>query len=246
MGLLFGVVVILPVALLALVVVLAVARREPDPTGRGIYAAYVFLVTFIVLFASSAAVTAIVKLIQGPTNPSPFDGVGGMMGGFGPGGPAAALGFGGRSASWRSLLEALSVAIAAGGVLWFHARRGRELLAEPGPRSDATARAYRYYLHATLLVAVIALLFGAANAIDALVRVIAPGVTAVGGSAAERRDAIEQLVGSVFLALASWGIFMYHWRRREEDARTLAPAGPPPATSPASPPPGPGEPPRQS
>jgi hypothetical protein len=242
MSLLFVGLSILPIALLTLVVALVIARREPDPAGGGIYGVYVFLVSFIalfaVLFAATAAVTAVVKLFQNAPQHSPLGDLGGMMGG-GLGSDVLGLGgrFDARAEYWRSLFQSLTLGLAAGAVLWFHARRARELLAEPRGRTDATSRAYRYYLHATLLVAVLVLLFSSASAVYALVRVIAPGVMAAGSSSAERTDGLQQLVGGAFLALASWAIFLFHWRRREEDARPVAEAGP--APTPAGPPPPP-------
>jgi hypothetical protein len=217
---------ILPIALLALVVALVIARREPDPTGRGIYAVYIFLVIFlslfIVTFAATACVTQIVKLMQNAPQTSPLAGLGGMMGG-GLGGafPGIAPSFDPTAGYWRSLLEALTVGLAAAGVLWFHARRAGELLGEPATRTEATARAYRYYLHATLLIAVLALLFSSASAVYALIRVIGPGLTATVSDAAERREGVQQLVGGGFLALAAGAIFVFHWRKREEDAQSV-------------------------
>jgi hypothetical protein len=211
---------ILSIALLAFVVALAITRREPDPTGRGIYSIYVFFVIFlalfVALFASTAMLTQIVKLIQDAPQASPFPGLDGMMGGglggvltqFGPALDPSAW-------YWRSLLQALTVALAA------------------------TTRAYRYYLHATLLVAVLTLLFSSASAVYGLIRVIDPGLTATASDAAERREGVQQLVAGGYLALASWAIFMFHWRRREEDDRPAVGnerTDVPPLTSPTTPP----------
>ena len=235
---------ILSIALLAFVVALAITRREPDPTGRGIYSIYVFFVIFlalfVALFASTAMLTQLVKLIQDAPQASPFPGLDGMMGGglggvltqFGPALDPSAW-------YWRSLLQALTVALAAAGVLWFHARRAAELLGDLTTRTDATTRAYRYYLHATLLVAVLTLLFSSASAVYGLIRVIDPGLTATASDAAERREGVQQLVAGGYLALASWAIFMFHWRRREEDDRPAVGnerTGVPPITAPTTPP----------
>jgi hypothetical protein len=215
---------ILPIALLALVVALVIARREPDPSGRGIYGVYVFLVIFlslyIAMFAFTASVTQIVKLIQNAPQTSPLAGLGGMVGAD-LGGVFTGPSFDPTAGYWRSLLEALTVGLAAAGVLWFHARRARELLGEPATRTEATARAYRYYLHATLLIAVLVLLFSSASAVYALIRVIGPGITATVSDAAERREGVQQLVGGGFLALAAGAIFVFHWRKREEDAQPV-------------------------
>jgi hypothetical protein len=216
---------ILPITLLALVVALVIARREPDPTGRGIYGVYVFLVVFLSLFiltfASTACVTQIVKLIQNAPQTSPLAGLEGMMGGDL--GSLAGIGgsFDPTAGYWRSLLQALTVGLAAAGVLWFHARRAGELLGEPATRTEATARAYRYYLHATLFIAVLALLFSSASTVYALFRVVAPALTASASDAIERREGVQQLVSGGFLALVAWAIFAFHWRRREEDARPV-------------------------
>jgi hypothetical protein len=233
MELLFVGLLILPIALLALVVALVIAWREPDPTGRGIYGVYVFLAIFlslfIALFASTAAVTQIVKLIQDAPSAPPFPlGITGVLGNYDP-----------TAGYWRSLLQALTVGLAAAGVLWFHARRAGELLGDPTTRTEATARAYRYYLHVTLLIAVLTLLFSSANAVYGLIRAIGPGLTATVTDAAERREGVQQLVAGGFLALAAWAIFVFHWRRREEDDRPAVRADRPgasPETAPSPPP----------
>jgi hypothetical protein len=235
---------ILPIALLTLVVALVIARREPDPTGRGIYGVYVFLVTFLALFIASFAfagvVTQIVKLIQGAPTAPPLAGLDGMTGG-GLGGSLTGFvpTFDATAEYWRSLLQALTVGLAAAGVLRFHARRAAELLGEPATRTDATARAYRYYLHATLLVAVLTLLFASASAMYGIIRAIGPGLTATASDATERRDGVQQLVGGGFLALTMWAIFIFHWRKRQEDDRPAGRAGValvPPVTTPSTPP----------
>jgi hypothetical protein len=115
---------------------------------------------------------------------------------------------------------------------------GRELL-DSTTRTEATARALRYYLHATLLIAVLTLLFSSASAVYGLIRVIGPGLTATVTDAAERREGVQQLVGGGFLALAAWAIFVFHWRRREEDDRSdgrAEPTGAPPAATQVPPP----------
>jgi hypothetical protein len=231
-SLLLGGVIFLPIVFLVLIVALVVGRREPDPTGRGLYASYVFLVTFIALFvalfAGSAAVNAIAKLIAGQPRPSPFGVVGGT--------PIASPlypGFNGHAGTWRTLLQAVTVAVAAALVLLFHARRARELLADTGGRIDATWRAYRYYLLATCFVSILTLLFAAAAAAYSVIRVVAPGLTALGPSGTERTDAIQQLVGSVFLGAVAWLIFVFHWRRREEDRGVPVATEPPPPLPPA-------------
>jgi uncharacterized membrane protein len=211
-SLLLGGVVFLPIALLALIVVLVLARREPDPTGRGTYATYVFLVTFIALFvavfAASTAVNAAARLVGDQSAPSPFGAVGGT--------PIASPlypHFNAHAETWRTLFQALTVTVAAGLVLIFHARRARELLADTGGRIDATWRAYRYYLLATCFVAILTLLFAGAGTVYALIRTVAPGLTATGASGPERTDAIRELVGSVFVGALAWAIFLFHWRR---------------------------------
>jgi hypothetical protein len=230
-GLLLGGVVFLPIALLALIVVLAVARREPDPTGRGLYATYVFLVIFIalfvVVFAGSAAVNAIAKLVAGQPRPSP------LAGGLGNLPSSGVIGFDSDAGTWRTLLQAATITVAAALVLVFHARRARELLADTGGRIDAVWRVYRYYLLATCFVAILTLLFAAATAAYALIRTVAPGLTAFGPSGPERTEAIQQLVGSVFLGAVAWVVFVFHWRRREQDRVVPASAEPaPPAPAP--------------
>ena len=72
-----------------------------------------------------------------------------------------------------------------------------------------------------------------------LIRVIGPGLTATVTDAAEGREGVQQLVAGGFLALAAWAIFVFHWRRREEDDRAAVRAdrtGAAPETAPSPPP----------
>ncbi len=139
----------------------------------------------------------------------------------------------------KQAVQAGLVAVAAAVLLWFHAERARDLLAEPEFAESPARRTYQAYLYATCFLAALIALFAAAAAAYGLFRIIAPGTTGpgFGGTTVERNDGIAQLVAGGSLAAAAYGIFAYHWRRAEGLRPRPAAAEVPPAegTPPAQP-----------
>jgi len=111
---------------------------------------------------------------------------------------------------------------------------------------------YTIYLYAVCLAAVLVLLFSAASAIYAIVRIAAPGTTARGafgggvmsvigsisevfghhGASSERDRGIVQLVHSGVLAIGAGLLFWFHWRWAD-NVRTTEVTEPPAAAKPA-------------
>ena len=250
----FGVLEFIPLVLLGLIV-LAIAnatsgRQEPDPTGRRPYAIYlvsvIFVALFVVLFAATALVSALVQL---PLNDQvSYDALGGV---------AVAPGMGSGSATVtappigpvgpetpltqvpdadkdhiRQAIQSVLMGIIGGLLLLFHARRLRELINEPGFAEGPARRAYQVYLYTVCFVSVLVVLVAGALASFALVRMIAPGTTEAGAPARfERDEGIRQFATTAFLALASAAIFRFHWRRASA-FRTPPPEAPRPEVAP--------------
>jgi hypothetical protein len=116
------------------------------------------------------------------------------------------------------------IALVAFGVLWFHVRRLRELVSDPGFDVTPGRRTYQVYLHAVSFTAVAILIFASAAALYGIFRTAAPGYTSQLASHTSERDAgIAQLVSAGVLAVGAWIIFRYHWHR----TTTLRGAGSP-------------------
>ncbi|MGH9282396.1 MAG: hypothetical protein ACRD0S_05610, partial [Acidimicrobiales bacterium] len=218
--------------------VLALAGRgDPDPTGGRTYAFYLFAVTFISLFITLFALIGVVQAVVRIPLP---DSAGEIPVPIGPGSAvygeeliAPAPGFEGSQQGfrqyqsfdpdrewWRMAVQVALIAVAAGMVLRFHAAKARELLTEPGVEASPAWRTYQAYVHAVCFVSVLIVLVAGAAAAYGLFRVIAPGVTAQFSSAtAEREGGIAQLVTGGISALASFAVFVYHWRRSARRSR---------------------------
>jgi hypothetical protein len=113
----------------------------------------------------------------------------------------------------RSAVQAGLVAIAAGLVLLFHARRAEELVHDPAFAEGPARRTYHVYLYAVCFVAILTTLVAGAFAVYGLFRIIAPGTSGFSPHNVERNEGIHQLITSGLLALVAVAIFHFHWRR---------------------------------
>jgi hypothetical protein len=113
----------------------------------------------------------------------------------------------------RSAVQAGLVAIAAGLVLLFHARRADELVHDPAFAEGPARRTYHVYLYAVCFVAILTTLVAGAVAVYGLFRIIAPGTSGFGPHNVERNEGIHQLITSGVLAFVAGAIFHVHWRR---------------------------------
>jgi hypothetical protein len=238
---------LIPAVLVGLIVLgilaLAGGRGEPDPTGRRTYALYLvaasFVALFVTLFAATAMVSSIVRIaLPDRENQDCVEFEGGIScgGTFGP----VPGGVDGASQSYaplrrfdpdrghtRDAVQSGLVAVAAALVLWFHARRALALVHEPDFASSPALRTYRAYLYSVCFVAILVVLFASVAAVYGLIRIVAPGTTGpgFGGSSAERDQGIAQLVTGGLLAAAAYAVFAFHWRRAD-DLRTEKAAEP--------------------
>lgn len=208
---LVGPMTVLGVIVLA-IVALAGGRSEPDTRGERAYVLYLALVSFVAMFTmlfalsalSSPAIEAVVEnadpCAANPSSPECF------------GAPPAGFEPEGDEANVRAAINAAGVAVAAGVILLLHRGRTRRLLADPGFPGSAGARTFNAYLYAVSFTALAVLLVGAAIAIPAVVRVIAPSLVTTGSSSAERDAALTGLVPSLVLALGAALVYLTHWR----------------------------------
>jgi hypothetical protein len=136
-------------------------------------------------------------------------------------------------AIWRGAVQFGLLTVASAGVLVFHRRRRRELLATPGFAESDASRVDRAYLYIACFLAVFLVLFAAYSAVYGLFRTIAPGVTTFHGGSGERERGIAQLISFAALAIGALAVFALHWR--ETPKRKIVPPPVPPPVSPPGP-----------
>lgn len=207
--------IVAPLAILGVIVlaILALAgRSEPDQRGERAYVLYLTLVSYIALFTllfalvdvSSTAAEALVEPDAGacvdPFSPECI------------GAPDDFAGGRGGELRTRDLINTGAVAVVAGAILLYHQTKTRRLLPEGGFSGSAGARTLTAYLYAVSFTAMTILLVAAALAVPALIRAIAPGMTAVESSDAERDAAIIDLVPAVIAAGGALVVYATHWR----------------------------------
>lgn len=203
---------IAPLAILGVIVLAILAlsgRSEPDVRGDRPYVLYLSLVSFIALFTLLFAVvdlatTAIHSVIDeevacefGTSSQECFADFGPSPGG---------------EQRTRDAINSGAVALVAGGVLLFHRRRSKDLVADPGFPGSPGARTFAAYLYAVAFTAMAIVIVAAAIALPALVGAIAPGVTAVGSTTFERDRALTDLVPALVAAGGATVIYLTHWR----------------------------------
>jgi hypothetical protein len=220
-------------------IVLAVvtgARREIDLTGSRARALYLYAVAFVSLviavFAISAVVAAIVRIILPSHVPSipGFDSISGTSD---------------KEFTNEAVLGAL-IAIAALLIFRFHYRRIEEVLREPGWLDTPGARVRRGYIYLASFVWILIALFAGVGAAFGLYQIILPGTAGLGAPSDTVRDSgIVALISLGLLAAAAGVIFRAHWRRlsgigppvQGAVGGTPPAAMPPPGRAPAPPPP---------
>ena len=209
-------VILAPLAIVGVIVLAIVAlagRSDADSRGERAYVLYLSLVSFIALFTvlfalTDLASTATEALVDGPEEcVEPFDPACLESGSF-------QTEVGGELRT-RSIVNTAGVALAAGAVLLFHRRRSQALASDPGFPGSAGARTFTAYLYAVCFVAMATVLVAAAITLPALVRVVAPGLTALGSSGAERDSALTDLVPALVAGGGAVVIYLFHWREAE-------------------------------
>lgn len=206
-------VILAPLTILGVIVlsILALAgRSEPDARGERAYVLYLSLVSYIsfftLLFALVALGTTVTHAVVdgGAECIDPYD-------------PACFEGpqdFGGELRV-RDAINGGAVAAVAGGILLYHRRRSQHLVDDPDFAGSAGARTFTAYLYAVAFTAMIVVLASAAVALPALIRAVAPGLTALDGSSGERDAALTDLVPALVAGGGAAAIYLTHWRAAE-------------------------------
>lgn len=213
--------VVLPLGLLALVVLVLAGGRDIDPTGKRTVALYVAVVSFVAVFtaliASTAVVNALTEKIKDEDSSSgsvvlddefdddTFD----IEFDVGVGGDDADVSQNDRVL--RGTVQGALVFLAAGGVLWFHHRRRRDLLGDPDFDGSAAWRADRAYVYAVCFTAILIVLYAAGFGSYNVFRIIGPGVFGSGDDTAVRQSALQALITLAWLTVAAAAIFRYYW-----------------------------------
>ncbi|HEX2294138.1 MAG TPA: hypothetical protein VHN37_02390 [Actinomycetota bacterium] len=208
-------VVVTPLAILGVVVLAILAlsgRSEPDPRGERAYVLYLSLVSFIALFTLLfAAVDLASTAAQALVDPDS----GACVDPFSPECLGRPDDFGidsGGELRTRDLLNSGAIAVVAGAILLFHQGKTRRLLDEDGFAGSAGARTLTAYLYAVSFTAMAILLVGAAIVVPAAIRAIAPGLTALESSDAERDAALLDLLPALVAAAGGVVVYLTHWR----------------------------------
>lgn len=222
-------VILAPLTIVGVIVLSILAlsgRSEPDARGERAYVLYLSLVSYIALFT---VLFALVGLATTATH-SFLDGGADCIDPFDPACLEGPQDFG-EELRVRDAINAGAVAAVAAGVLLYHRKRSQALVDDPGFAGSAGARTFTAYLYAVAFTAMIVLLAFTAVALPALIRAIAPGLTALDGSSSERDAALTDLVPALVAAGGAAVIYLTHWRaadrlRRPREPRRTETASP--------------------
>jgi hypothetical protein len=202
-------VILAPLTILGVVVLAILAlsgRSEPDSRGDRPYVLYLSLVSYVALFT---ALFALVDLAS-----TAMDGILGAGADaphfyLDPGAPPSDVD---AELRIRDALNTGALAVAAGAVLLFHQSRSRRLVHEPGFAGSSGARTFTAYLYAVAFTSMAIVLGAVAVSMPALVRTVAPGLTALDDSSSEREAALNDLVPALVAGAGAGAIYAIHWR----------------------------------
>jgi hypothetical protein len=217
-----------PLALLGVIVLgivsVVAGRREPDPDGSRSYAVYLVSITFIALFVTLFASFGVLSSLLDLATDGGDPGIVTPTPGFEPfPGGAVDLGPDATDRAISGAVGAAIAALAAGGLLYFHALRLLELVDRPNFERSGARRTFVGYLYFTCFVAALIAVGAAATAAFGIFEIVAPGV-----AGSERDLGLVKLVSASALAAAGTVIFLYHWNRAEYLRARLGAAPPPP------------------
>jgi hypothetical protein len=200
------------VGMFVLAIVALAGRNEPDSRGERAYVLYLSIVSFValftVLFALVNLASTLTHMVLDPSAAGqPYTGD-----------PLFAPDFEDEYRT-RDALNAGAAVLVAGAILLLHRRRSQHLVDDAGFAGSAGARTFTAYLFAVAFVAMAILLVAAAVALPALIRVAAPGLTAVDSSGAERDAALTDLVPALVAGGGAVVIYLTHWRAADRVRR---------------------------
>lgn len=208
--LVIAVILLIPLLIGAVFVVVVVANRaEPDPSGRRPALVYslgvAFLTLFTTLFATTAFVAALCRLIGSGPRSAAVSAL--FSAGSSGGSHRHPLG---DSVARQAVLSAL-VAIIAGVVCWLHARAAARAAEPVAIGIDPLARVRSSYVAAVSFVAVFLVVGSVVVVVYDIIRGIAPGVFNASGHAGSV-EVLRSLIPALYLALAAGAILLAHLR----------------------------------
>jgi hypothetical protein len=203
-----AVILLLPVLIGGIFVVVVVANRaEPDPSGRRPALVYslgvAFLTLFTTLFASTALVAALCRLIGSNHGRGVTDFFSSDSG-------SAHQHPLGDSVARQAVLSAIA-AIIAGVVCWLHTRAAARAAKPVATGIDPLARVRSSYVAAVSFVAVFLVIGASIVVIYDIFRGVAPGVFSGSGNGGSV-EVLRSMIPALFLALASGAILLAHLR----------------------------------
>jgi hypothetical protein len=219
---LLGFGVLLAVLGILVLVVLSIAvRDEPDPDGlrsRALYLTSVcFVALFTTLFGLYAAIAALVGLALDDDGQEDFAAPVELAASADRPVLFAQSDFDERDSDDRHVSDAVGaglVAVAGGAVLWFHARKLRDLVREHDVAPGPVRRTWRAYLHVVCFTAILTCAVAGAVGAYGLFEAAAPGVTGV----ESRKDGAAQALSAGLLGVGAFMLFHFHWRRTDRRA----------------------------
>jgi hypothetical protein len=235
-GIVAGIVLLLPLVVGAIFVIVVVSNRaEPDPTGRRPAVVYSFAVSFITLFvtlfSSFVVVSELCSLIgtrqsgSGSVDISGFDpsNPGGIV--IHAGGIEHAVG----DAVARGVVVASLLAIVAGVMYLIHLRAGERGTAGVA-FADPAGRVRSSYVAAVSFVCVMIIVISVVIGVYQVFRLAGPGVFNSGGHG-DRTDAVRTLLPLIYLAAATFYLLRRHSQQLPPSARPsfLVPRSPSPS-----------------
>jgi hypothetical protein len=212
-ALVLGIVLLLPLIIGGVFVVVVVANRaDPDPSGRRPALVYAlgtsFITLFITLFASTAFVASLCRLI-GPSHRAAL-GAESFIGIDQLGSSGAHRHALGDSVARAAVLSAI-VAIIAGVVCWLHLRAAARA-SENARTVDPLARVRSSYVAAVSFVSVLLVVVATIVVIYDIFRGAAPGVFTASGRGGSV-EVLRSMIPALYLALAAGAILLTHLRQ---------------------------------
>lgn len=218
------------VIVIATIIVLISARREPDVERSRALARYLdavcLLSIFVALFATYAVAAQLTRFIIPASHrfgdfagPGLIDAAESSFSGSG----LAAISRGNDSI-WRSAVQAALVLLAAGIIWSFHHRQRTAMRAQPGFVDTTAARVDLAFRYAACFVAMFVILMALSFGLFAVFRVAAPGVVSGFSRGGERQRGIAQALSLLVLGGGALMVFRMYW----SDTMRLVPRAPAP------------------
>ena len=197
------------VGLIVLAIVAVAARPDHDASGQRAYAIYLFLVTFVALFVTLAAVHQTLQGIGAAAAPG-YDEPYTDLTGLSPTGSFGQPSFdAGRRGAARTALEGALVAGVGVLLLRFHGKRALDLLGDDPSVPSGLRRSYEVYLYGTLFALAFALAGTAIAAGRALLQAV--GGTSLGFAPERTEVGVRDLVVNALFAAILAVVFKFHW-----------------------------------